>query len=50
MPRVITICDSLPGVLELWNDGFSMLQHSMTPPADFTISGDAWYNLSRHVL
>jgi hypothetical protein len=44
IPRVITICDSFPGVLELWNDGFPMLQHSMTPPADFTISDDAWYN------
>jgi hypothetical protein len=44
IPRVITICDAFPGVLELWSDGFPMLQHSTTPPADFTVCGDAWYN------
>ena len=39
--EVITICDSHPGVLELWSDGFPILHHSMTPTARFTICGNA---------
>ena len=31
MPRVIMICESNPGVMELWSGGFSMLQHSISP-------------------